>query len=575
MYMKKKARKVMSFQKVVQRNISVIIIPLFFVVLLFDFYTIQQQKAMLRFSHQSTLSIYQAQFADVLQLTEDLVVDTAVNNNAFASVVYARTKNEAYLAAQELGSQFKPQLKAHGLISAFCTYSKNMDSYYVNYSGSYHPSDISRIRTAVISAVSGKISNFSWMPLTLANHTVLLYTYVRENTVLAAVIDPSRQGFSKSSQHERIFHVMSDGTPFVPLAAFGAESIPIKKDAESLLFQSKDGKRYDLILLPLPKISGYIVYSAPSIALMRMLTPIQKILLCLTLCLLASVPICWMNLRRYILEPLRALNKTAQKIQEGDTQIHVPQESGILEVNEISSAANTMLDIIRQQKIDFYEQQLETQQAQLQYLHMQTRPHFFLNCLNVVYSMAGEKKYEEIQELILNLSVYLRSSFKNSFRMISLAEEARSVNSYIRIQQIGAALPPHAVFEIESEVSHAAIPPLSILTFVENSIKHSIRTDLPLEIQILCKRLPGEDGDYLNITIRDNSSGFSPDVLKILNQPSRELYQEHQVGISNLKHRLRLLYGEKAALYFRNLTGGACVELFLPLEPLDLRGEQK
>ena len=37
-------------------------------------------------------------------------------------------------------------------------------------------------------------------------------------------------------------------------------------------------------------------------------------------------------------------------------------------------------------------------------------------------------------------------------------------------------------------------------------------------------------------------------------------------AISNIRHRLRLLYGPTATVLFRNLTGGACVELFLPIE---------
>ena len=224
-----------------------------------------------------------------------------------------------------------------------------------------------------------------------------------------------------------------------------------------------------------------------------------------------------------------------------------------------------MLDIIRQQKIDFYEQKLETQQAQLQYLHMQIRPHFFLNCLNMIYSMAGEKKYADIQELILDLSTYLRSTFKNSFKPVSLEEEIRSVNSYIRIQQIGTELPPQLDFEIDADISQASIPPLSILTFVENSIKHSSLIDTPLEIRIKCRKLASEDGGYLNITVTDNSAGFPAEILKTLNGPANEVYNDYHVGIANLKQRLRLLYGEKATLYFRNLAGGACAELFLPI----------
>ena len=91
-----------------------------------------------------------------------------------------------------------------------------------------------------------------------------------------------------------------------------------------------------------------------------------------------------------------------------------------------------MLDEIQRQKIGSYEQRLAAQQAQLQYLHLQIRPHFFLNCLNLVYSLAGEGKTGPIQDLVLDLSTYLRSVFKGGSKLVPLQSELASVESYVR-----------------------------------------------------------------------------------------------------------------------------------------------
>lgn len=560
-----KKRNISSFRNTAILTMSVIVLPLFIVVVLFDVYTIQQQKTAIRLSRRNTLSAYQQQFEDTLRITDDFLTDTVANSLDFASIIYADTKSEAYLASQALGLQCKIQLKAHELLGAFCTYSQAFDSYRITYSGSYPQADLAVLRSAVISAANAGHAASGWIPLPFSERTVLLYTYIRSNTVFAAMIDPANQSCSGLGSEDRIFYIMADGTPFAPATAFQADTIPLPDGHISSSFRDADGRKYDLTHLALFPIDGYIVYATPSISLLKMLNFTQRVLLVITLALLASIPLCWLSLRRFLLEPLNTLTRTMQAIQGGDTEIRVPQESSIQEVNDISGTVNTMLDIIRQQKIDFYEQQLETQQAQLQYLHKQIRPHFFLNCLNMIYSMAGEKKYADIQELILNLSSYLRSTFRDSFKLVSLDEEIRSVSSYIRIQQIGAQLPPKLDFEIDADISASYIPPLSILTFVENSIKHSTLVDLSLEIRIRCRKLSSEDGGYLNITISDNSAGFSSDMLETLNSPSPEVYNDLHVGISNMKQRLKLLYGEKATLYFRNLAGGACVELFLPL----------
>ena len=119
-----------------------------------------------------------------------------------------------------------------------------------------------------------------------------------------------------------------------------------------------------------------------------------------------------------------------------------------------------MLDEIQRQKIGSYEQRLAAQQAQLQYLHLQIRPHFFLNCLNLVYSLAGEGKTGPIQDLVLDLSTYLRSVFKGGSKLVPLQSELASVESYVRIQQAGVDYPPQLCVSMDAEVSQApgAIP---------------------------------------------------------------------------------------------------------------------
>ena len=201
-------------------------------------------------------------------------------------------------------------------------------------------------------------------------------------------------------------------------------------------------------------------------------------------------------LRRWMLQPVGALTCTMEAIQEGNTSIRVPASSKLQEVNQISHTVNTMLDIIQQQKIDAYEQKLTIQHAQLQYLQLQIRPHFFLNCLNIVYSMAGEGKDLAIQELVLDLSSYLRSIFQDGSKLVELKTELASVESYVRIQQAGAQLPPQLKVSLDADTLKVPVPPLSLLTFVENSVKHSQRQDSPLEIRIKSSRLETDDGEY-------------------------------------------------------------------------------
>lgn len=384
-------------------------------------------------------------------------------------------------------------------------------------------------------------------------------------TVIAAMIDPSRQSYPGLEPDSRILYTLPNGSPIAPSAApDGFAVFPAERGGHT--FRDANGRRYDWISLPLLSLDGYILYVTPSVTFLQQLSVTQRVLLAITLGLLASIPLCWLMLRRLLLQPLDSLTETMQAIQLGNTEIRVPQDSNVYEVTEIARTVNTMLDTIRRQKIDSYEQQLEVQSAQLQYLQLQIRPHFFLNCLNLIYSLSEEQKYGDLQTLIIDLSTYLRSIFKDSSKLVPLREEIASVDSYIRIQRAGNPVPPRLWLMIDADAPQAEIPPLSILTFVENAVKHARPpADLPLAIRIQCSLLHSPEGDYLNASVCDNGGGFTQEQLRELNHPHDDLYTDRHVGIANIRHRFRLLYGDRAALFFRNLTDGACAELVLPL----------
>lgn len=562
-----KLGQITSFRNTALRSLSVIMIPLFVAVILFDWHTVQQQLADIRKSDHSTLSIYRTQLENTMQMTDDYLSDTIMNDLDCQAMIFSETELQAYISSQAIGNKSKILLKTHNVLGGFYTYSKPFDCYRITSTSSYPQADLKILRTAVVSAAENDYWASGWKTVDLSDRTVLLYIYVRRHCAIAAMIDPSKQNHSDLENNCRVFYTMPNEKPFAPFAAFGDVPIPkFQIGAEFTVIQDTNGEKYDLVKLPLTKIKGSVFFARPAVSFFSKLSRVQWIILLITLFLLACLPLCWLTLRRLLLNPLHSLTTTLQFIQSGKTEFRVPYNSKIQEVTEIAKTVNTMLDTIQQQKIKSYEQQLEIQHAQLQYLHLQIRPHFFLNCLNLIYSMAEEKKYSALQELTLDFSTYLRSIFQDSFQEIPLSTEISSVESYLHILQAGAQLPPRLELVLDTDATEVLIPPLSILTFVENSIKHSKRVDTPLLIRIKGSLLHSEEGSYLNVSICDNGGGFSPEQLIDLNRTRKQLYTGHQVGISNIRHRFRLFYGEKASISFRNLSEGACVELFLPLE---------
>lgn len=563
-----KIRQQVSFRKAATFSLAVIVVPLFVATILFDVNTFSQQQSTLRNFRQGTLELYRSQWEETLEVTEDFLMETAANDTEFSMVLYAKSKTNVHVASESFNAQCKTLLRSRELLGAFFLYSAPYDYYRLIYTSSYPQEDLLRLREAVTQSISYGQNISRWSTVKLSDRTVLLFTYVCNNTVIAAMVDSARLNCTGLEENGHIFFAMPDGTPYASLD-FKVDSLPVdlhEGQIDYCMDQTQEKNTYELTSLPLSRNMGSILYASPLKSFWQQLNISQIILLAITVVLLGCIPLCWFTLRRLLLEPVGSLSRTMRAIQGGGVSIRVPQNSRIAEVNQISDTVNTMLDTIHQQKIDAYEQKLATQNAQLQYLHLQIRPHFFLNCLNLVYSLAGEKKYESIQDLVLDLSTYLRSIFKDGSQLVPLKAELSSVESYMRIQQAGTKYPPQLRIDVDADASQALVPSLSLLTFVENSIKHSRLQGAALEMRIRCSLLGSEDGRYLNVTISDNGGGFTEEQLQKINgKTSDTLYADLHVGISNIQHRLQLMYGGKATVTFRNLSDGACVEIFLPV----------
>ena len=560
-----KKERTVSFRRTALMIMSAIALPLFIVIILFEWNTAKTYQANINTAYQSTLSAYRTIMENSLDMAQRYIADAAANNIDFRMVVHAANKTEAYIASVEIEKQCRPLLQEHELIGGFYIYSSAFDYYHTISAGNYPHKDLDTIQAAVLKTAYSDTAVTGWIPLALSDRTVFLYTCVTQKNAFVTMIDPNRQTHTGLEPGGKIFFTSAAGTPLAPEAAFGDSDFPVPDDWEKV-FQNSSNERYNLIYLPLHTVPGYIVYAVPYKTFFGQLNTMQRFLMIITLCWLVSIPICWLLLQGLLLQPLNNLTETTQAIKTGHTDTRVPRTSHIYEVNAIAETVNTMLDTIQQQKIEAYERELSVRDLHLQYLQLQLRPHFFLNCLNLIYSLAGEKKYTDLQELALNLSIYLRNNFKDSSHLVTLTAEINSVESYIRIQGAGMQFPPLLKTLIDFNTDEILIPPISILTFVENAVKHATPEDAPLEICIKGELFDSEEGNYLYITVCDNGSGFSQEKLNELNTPNSQTSGNGHIGISNIRHRLQFLYGAHATISFRNRSNGACVELFIPIK---------
>ena len=82
-----------------------------------------------------------------------------------------------------------------------------------------------------------------------------------------------------------------------------------------------------------------------------------------------------------------------------------------------------MVSEIEKLKIDVYEEQLNRQNSELKFLLLQINPHFFLNALNILYTLALTRQTDKIKELVAHLMKHSRYILKARNEKIEVEED--------------------------------------------------------------------------------------------------------------------------------------------------------
>ncbi len=265
-------------------------------------------------------------------------------------------------------------------------------------------------------------------------------------------------------------------------------------------------------------------------------------------------------LEKALFAPLGNLVKTMERIQKGELTARLDEQKGE-EFSKVQKTFNSMISELSTLRIKSYEQQLEVQRSQLNVLRMQIRPHFYLNCLKSIFGLAQSGSMAKIQKAVLYLSTHLRYVMDIQTDTIPLEKELQMCENYISLQNECECSQAEIKISIDTRVMGVKIPPVSLLTLVENSVKYGVVRDMPLEVCINIKQLEVDGEKIVDINIRDNGPGFSGRILEELEEkPDKP--SANGIGLPNIMKRFHMLYGDRCVIRFFNAEG-ACVEILI------------
>jgi LytS/YehU family sensor histidine kinase len=185
---------------------------------------------------------------------------------------------------------------------------------------------------------------------------------------------------------------------------------------------------------------------------------------------------------------------------------------------------------------------------QLEYLKYQINPHFFMNTLNNIHALVDIDP-EKAKATIVELSKMMRYLlYEGNNSLIPLQREIQFLHNYITLMRLRYTDKVTIKTDVPEQIPEKQIPPLLLITFIENAFKHGVSY---------------QQDSYINIGIL-----FSDDRLHFECTNSKHPQKQSEqggVGLTNVKRRLALIYGSDYTLDINDGDDVYEVKLDIPL----------
>ena len=218
-------------------------------------------------------------------------------------------------------------------------------------------------------------------------------------------------------------------------------------------------------------------------------------------------------------------------------------------LRQMAGAATEQIERFRSEAL-----QRLVSQAELRALQSQINPHFLFNALNTLYGTI-DRQSKQARQFVLNLAEIFRYFLRTDRTFIPLEEELKIVRAYLEIEKLRLGDRLETCLSIPETVRSALIPVLSVQPLVENAVKHGVAAK--------------QGKGFVRLTVEEKEAG-----LWIKVQDSGPGFQAKPadgaggagVGLDNVRQRLRLCYGDAAALNVKTDSTGTVVSFLIPAQ---------
>lgn len=303
----------------------------------------------------------------------------------------------------------------------------------------------------------------------------------------------------------------------------------------------------------------------------RSLRIVKENAVIVTICILVALFFAFI-VTQSISSPLKRLKSEMANVSKQNLDIHY-EDSAKDEITELGNKFNEMIGDIKKLINDLYisrikknESDYKKKEAELNALQMQIKPHFLYNTLDIIrwealYHDGGESK---LSRMIENLSELLRFGVKTNVNLVTVQEEIKHVEAYLKVINHKFQYPVELEYHLEEGIAKSQIAKLSLQPLVENAVLHGFDTKKAgNKVSIHGDMIEGT----IEITVRDNGKGMPENTRIDLNRVMNEGYRDstEAIGLNNVNDRIKLYFGNEYGISIRAYDIGTAIVIRVPM----------
>ncbi|WP_320416904.1 sensor histidine kinase [Paenibacillus polygoni] len=335
---------------------------------------------------------------------------------------------------------------------------------------------------------------------------------------------------------------------------------------------SFEGRKITVLSEYLPEFDFYLVNLLDRETAMGNMINVKTMTLMIMSVVLLSLIVVYLITRKMTKSMRELVHHMSQIPTSGFNQRVDVSKSGY-EVEELGNAFNYVLDELNVYVDRLVETQKEQRKAELAALEMQINPHFLYNTLASVKFLVQQGNKEKAADTINALITLLQNTVSNVQSAVTVRQELDTLKNYVFINHVRYGDRIRVNYFIEPESMDYQIPKLILQPFIENAFFHAFNHKEEGTILIMIS----VQDDHLVCEVNDNGDGMdigSAETVEGKTLPvtkrNRKLFSG--IGIQNVDHRLRFMYGDSYGVDISSVIGeGTRIKITIPL----LKQEEK